>query len=71
MPDNTIRHVFPIRIGVGVMRSEDLVSLIVEYKIDESEPEVFQQAYAFSTAQANDMARDLQGAVRHLSDMPS
>ena len=67
MDNATTRHVFPIRLEVGVYRPSNLVLLHLTYKLCPDEPEEFQQHYALTIEQATAIADQLLDAVRDLT----
>ena len=67
MSDDTTRYVFPTQVEVGISRSQEVVGIIVKYKLSASEPEEFQQHYGLTIEQAETIANDLLWAVRELS----
>ena len=46
VPDNTRQFVFPIETGIGALLDQDLVRMVLVYKLDPAEPEVYEARFA-------------------------
>ena len=65
-PDNTRQFVFPIETGIGALLDQDLVRMVLVYKLDPAEPEVYEARFALRPSLAKSIVSDLQAALRDL-----
>ena len=65
--DNTTRFVFPTRTVIGKAVGQDLVFLIISYKLTPDDPEEFEVRFALTIEQAESISNGLSAAIQEVN----